>query len=218
MPSRETPAVGRAGEDFFVGGDPLQAGVGRQRDNALADRAFRGPHAPAACARKAARETRPRGGCVRGRRRRSFPGAAAASRRASRGGPAACPRAAAKSGDRRAWWSTRSVRGLATRGAAARPRGAIPSACPAARAFPFSVQLRPLLRNSANCGSCSKASGCIHTRFDQHCRSTMSRLLNRLRARSAGSTDSPRFLYNSKYRGKGKIIWSGWTMKKLSKR
>ena len=40
------PAVGRAGEDLLVGADPLDAGLGDGRDDALADRAFRGPHAP----------------------------------------------------------------------------------------------------------------------------------------------------------------------------
>ena len=39
------PAVGRAGEDLLVGGDPLDAGLGDRRDDPLADRAFRGPHA-----------------------------------------------------------------------------------------------------------------------------------------------------------------------------
>ena len=39
------PAVGRAGEDLLVGGDPLEARVGHVRNHLLADRAFRGPHA-----------------------------------------------------------------------------------------------------------------------------------------------------------------------------
>ena len=39
-------AVGRAAEDLLVGGDPLDAVLGQQRDHLLADRAFARPHAP----------------------------------------------------------------------------------------------------------------------------------------------------------------------------
>ncbi len=39
------PAVGRAGENLLVGGDPFDAGRGDRRDDRLADRTFRRPHA-----------------------------------------------------------------------------------------------------------------------------------------------------------------------------
>ena len=39
-------AAGRAAQDLLVGGDPLDAVPGQQRDQGLADRALAGPHAP----------------------------------------------------------------------------------------------------------------------------------------------------------------------------
>ena len=43
-------AVGRAAEDLLVGGDPVDAVPGQQRDHRLADRALARPHAPRALA------------------------------------------------------------------------------------------------------------------------------------------------------------------------
>ena len=39
-------APGRAAQDFLIGGDPLDAMPGQQRDQGLTDRALAGPHAP----------------------------------------------------------------------------------------------------------------------------------------------------------------------------
>ena len=39
-------AARRAAQDLFVGRDPLDAVLGQERDQRLADRAFTGPHAP----------------------------------------------------------------------------------------------------------------------------------------------------------------------------
>ena len=107
MPSRETqPSVEqeRISSSVPIHWMPASAMAGI---DALADRAFRGPHAARLLAEQLLVEFHRPADVLAWRPRRSLPGAWAASRWASPGGPAACPTAAAGSDDRTAWWSTR---------------------------------------------------------------------------------------------------------------